>query len=102
VRLRTVDPSGRPVAVSPSVLRGNPYTIQVAALADPANVERLSKELRPIGPVSTRTVAKAGGATVQRIRVGSFSRLEEAQKAFEQLAKFCKDRGLESYITRED
>jgi rare lipoprotein A len=103
IRLRTVDPSGHPAPVPPSVLRGNPYTIQVAAMADPAKADQLSKDLRSgFGPVSTRTVPRPDGTTVQRIRVGSFPRLEDAQKGIEHLAKFCKDRGLDSFITRED
>ena len=101
VSLRTVDAKGRPAPVDPAVLRGNPYTIQVAALANPANVERISQELRAAyGPVSYQEVQR-GGMTVKRVRVGTYSRLEEAQRASEQLAKFCKDRGLESFIIRQ-
>ena len=103
IRLRTVDAKGRPAPVDPAVLRGNPYTIQVAALANPANLDRLSAELRSaFGPVSYQTVPGPGGDAVKRVRVGSYPRLEEAQKASEQLAKFCKDRGLESFIIREN
>ena len=103
VRLRTVDLKGRPAAVDPAVLRGNPYTIQVAALANPANLDRLSGELRSaFGRVTTQSVPGPGGTAIKRIRVGSYPRLEEARKASEQVAKFCKDRGLEPFITRED
>jgi cell division septation protein DedD len=88
--------------VDPAVLKGNPYTIQVAALANPANIERISQELRTAyGPVTYQAVQKPGGPTVQRIRVGTYPRLEQAQAASEQLAKFCKDRGLDSFIIRE-
>lgn len=101
VRLRTVDSRGRPAPVDPAVLKGNPYTIQVAALSNPVNIERISNQLRAAyGPV-TFQAAQRGGASVQRVRVGSYPRLEEAQSASEQLAKFCKDRGLESFITRQ-
>jgi len=103
VRLHTVDAKGRPAPVDPAVLRGNPYTIQVAALANPANLDRLSRELRSaFGRVTTQAVPGPGGTTIRRVRVGAYPRLEEAQKASEQVAKFCKDRGLESFITRED
>jgi rare lipoprotein A len=103
IRLRTVDAVGRPAPVSPAVLRGNPYTIQVAAFADAAKADRLSKELGlDYGSVSRRDANRPDGTPIQRIRVGSFPRLEDAQKAFNHLAKFCKDRGLESFITREE
>jgi len=102
VRLRTVDAKGRPAPVAPAVLEGNPYTIQVAALANPANIDRLSKELRAAyGPVTYQIVPGPGGTQIQRVRVGTFERLEAAQKATEQLAKFCKDRGLDSFIIRQ-
>jgi rare lipoprotein A len=102
IRLRTVDAKGRPAPVDPAVLQGNPYTIQVAALADPLNIQRISQELSAAyGPVTCQAVQGRGGATVQRVRVGSFPRLEEAQIASEQVAKFCKDRGLEPFIIRQ-
>jgi len=103
ISLRTVDAQGRPQAMDPSVLLGNPYTIQVAALADPANVERLSRELRAsFGPVTFRPAMGPGGVSMQRIRVGNYQRLEQAQQATQEIAKFCKDRGLVSFITREN
>jgi rare lipoprotein A len=102
VRLRTVDAKGAPAPVDPAALRGNPYTVQVAALADPANVERLSKELRTaFGPVTYQEARGPGGVPVQRIRVGTYPRLEEAQAATEKIAKFCKDRSLEYFIVRK-
>jgi len=102
VRLRTVDAKGQPAPVDPVVLAGNPYTIQVAALANPANIERISQELRAAyGPVTYQAVPKAGGLVVKRVRVGTYPRLEEAQRASEQLAQFCKDRGLEPFIIRQ-
>jgi rare lipoprotein A len=102
IRLRTVDANGRPAPVDPAVLQGNPYTIQVAALTNASNIERLSQELRTaFGPVTYQVAAGPGGKTVSRIRVGTYPRLEEAQKASEQLAKFCKDRGLEPFVIRQ-
>jgi len=102
VRLRTVDAKGAPAPVDPAALKGNPYTIQVAALANPARAERLSEELRTaFGPVTCQEAKGPGGVTVQRIRVGTYPRLEEAQEATERIAKFCKDRGLEYFIVRK-
>ena len=102
IRLRTVDAKGRPAPVDPAVLQGNPYTIQVAAMSNPSNVERLSQELRTsFGPVTYQVAKGPGGSMVNRVRVGTYPRLEEAQKASEQIAKFCKDRGLEPFIIRQ-
>ncbi|MDR3670460.1 MAG: septal ring lytic transglycosylase RlpA family protein [Holophaga sp.] len=102
VRLRTVDAKGKPAPVDPGVLQGNPYTIQVAALANPANIERISRELQAAyGPVTYQVVQGSGGITIKRIRVGTYPRLEMAQQATEKLAKFCKDRGLDSFIIRQ-
>jgi rare lipoprotein A len=102
VRIRTVDGKGRPAPMDPAAAQGDPYTIQVAALADPANVVRLSKELRSaIGPVNLLEAHAKGGATVQRVRVGSYTNLDDARKAAETIAKLFKDRGLEPFITRE-
>jgi rare lipoprotein A len=103
VRLRTVDSKGRPAPVDPAVLAGSPYTIQVAALANPVQVERLAQELRAAyGPVTCQLAPAPVGTSLQRVRVGSYPQLEEAQKASQQLAKFCKDRGLDSFIIRQD
>ena len=103
VRLQTVDAKGHPAPVDPSVLLGNPFTIQVAALSNAANIERLSRELKvAFGPVTYQSTQGPAGTVVQRIRVGTYPRMEQAQKASEQLAKFCKDRGLESFIVRQN
>ena len=103
VRLHTVDANGRPAPVDPAVLLGNPFTIQVAALSNPANIQRLSRELETaFGPVTYQTAQGTNGATVKRIRAGTYPRMEQARTAAEQLAKFCKDRGLESFIVRQD
>jgi rare lipoprotein A len=102
IRMRSVDPMGRPAPLDPAALREDPYTIQVAALSDPVNIERLSKELRAsFGAVSLQSGPVRNGSEVKRIRVGSYTRLEEAQKAAEQIASFFKDRGVEPFITRQ-
>ena len=102
IRLRTVDAKGKPAPVDPAVLQGNPYTIQVAALANPVNIERITQELQAAyGPVTCQAVKGKGGNQIQRVRVGTFPRLEEARVVSEQLAKFCKDRGLEPFIIRQ-
>ena len=102
VRIRTVDAKGKPVPVDPAVLQGDPYTIQVAALSNPGNIARLSQELQSaIGPVSLLEAQTKGGVTIKRVRVGSYDRLEQAQKAAEEIAKVFKGQGLEPFITRE-
>jgi rare lipoprotein A len=103
VRLRTVDAQGNPQPMDAAVLAGNPYTIQVAALANPANIDRLSQELTAaFGPVTYQQAMGPGGITVKRIRVGSYPRMEMARMASQRLAQFCKDRGLDSFIIRQD
>ena len=102
VRIRTVDAKGKPAPLDPALALGDPYTIQVAALADVANVTRLSKELQSaIGPVNLQEAQAKGGVTVKRVRVGTYAKLDDAQKAVEQIAKLFKDRGFEPFITRE-
>ena len=101
IRLRTVDATGRPASLDPEVLRENPYTIQVAALSDPANIQRLSQELRGrFGPVTLQDAPVRNGLEVKRLRVGSYNRLEEAEQAAELIAQFVKDRGVQPFITR--
>jgi len=53
------------------------------------------------GPVTYQDAAGPGGIPIKRIRVGTYPRLEMAQTATEQLAMFCKDRGLEYFIVRQ-
>lgn len=102
VRLRSVDAEGRPAPVDLEADRTDPFTIQVAALANPANIQRLSDELAPYGPVTLQAATTRGGAQVQRIRVGSFTRLRDAQKALDQISQaFTRDRGVEPFITRQ-
>jgi len=101
VRLRTVDAQGRPTRLDPGVSAEDPYTIQVAALADPANIERLSRELTlSFGPVTLQEAPPLNGRDVKRVRVGSYQTLEAAQRAAEQITKFFKDRSVEPFITR--
>ncbi|HLO66951.1 MAG TPA: septal ring lytic transglycosylase RlpA family protein [Holophaga sp.] len=97
VRIRSVDARGNPAPVDPEVLRGNPYTIQVAALADPEGIRRLSQEVRDLGPVSLQEVPGRG---VKRVRVGAFARLEDAQRAALVLARRLEGRGLDPFVTR--
>lgn len=97
VRIRSVDERGRPAPVDPEVLRGNPYTIQVAALADPEGIRRLSQDLKDHGPV---TLQEVPGRGVKRVRVGRFARLEDAQRAALDLARRFEGRGLDPFVTR--
>ncbi|BDU75875.1 septal ring lytic transglycosylase RlpA family protein [Mesoterricola sediminis] len=102
VRIKSVDAQGRPAPLDADVLRGNPYTIQVAALRDPGNIQRLSQELlKVVGPVNLQEAQTKGGVTVKRVRVGSFDRLEDAQRTAEEIALLLKGRGLDPFITRE-
>ena len=101
VRLRTVDAQGRPTRLDPGAAVEDPYTVQVAALSDPANIDRLSRELgRTFGPVSLQEAQGISGREVKRVRVGSYQTLEAAQRAAEQITKFFKDRSVEPFITR--
>ena len=103
VWIRTVDAKGKPAPVDPSAVQGDPYTIQVAALANPGNIARLSQELQSaIGPVSLVEAQTKGGVTIKRVRVGTYAHLEQAQKAAEEIAKIFKGQGLEPFITREN
>ena len=102
VRLRTVDAQGHPTRLDPGAGLDDPYTIQVAALSDPENIERLSRELRQsFGPVTLQDAPSRKGPDIKRVRVGNYQTLEAAQKAAEHIAKFFKDRNVEPFITRE-
>lgn len=103
VSIRTVDVSGTPKALDPALDQMNPYTIQVAALAEKANIERLSRELEQgsFGPVSLLDGIARGGRPVKRVRAGNYLRLTDAEQAADKLAKFFKDRGVEPFITRQ-
>lgn len=100
VRIRSVEKDGRPALMSPVDL-SNPLTVQVAALSDPANVQRLTQELEAaIGPVSVQNVMTADGRAIKRIRVGSYTSLGEAQQAAELVIKRFGARGVDPFITR--
>ena len=102
VQIRSVDPQDRPAGIDPAEDLKNPYTIQVAALQDAQNVERLKGELEDgFGAVTLQEAVTAGGLPVHRVRVGSYTRREDAEKAAQLLAKRLKDRGVEPFITRK-
>lgn len=102
VRIRSVDPNDKPVALDPAEDRRNPYTIQVAALRDAQNIQRLREQLESeFGAVTLQDAVSSGGVTVHRVRVGSYTSREEAEKAAQQITKRLKDRGVEPFITRE-
>ncbi len=103
VAIRTVDVSGTPKALDPSLDQLNPYTIQVAALAEKANIDRLSRdlELASFGPVSLLDAVARDGRPVKRVRAGNYLRLTDAEQAADKVGKFFKDRGVEPFITRQ-
>ncbi|HTL98933.1 MAG TPA: septal ring lytic transglycosylase RlpA family protein [Holophagaceae bacterium] len=102
VRIRSVDPEDQPAAIDPDEDLKNPYTIQVAALQDAQNIQRLREELESdFGAVTLLDATTAGGLTVHRVRVGSYTRREDAEKAAQRIAKLLKDRGVDPFITRE-
>jgi rare lipoprotein A len=101
VRIQTVDKGGKPVPVDPVLNEGNPFTIQVAALRDPANIERLRQELQAeFGPVNLQEAVDREGKPIKRVQVGSYMTAEEAEKAADLLGKRLRDRGVEPFITR--
>ncbi len=100
IQLRAINADGSPASVDALGDQEDPYTIQVAALGDPANIERLSRALEAsFGEVSLQE-AHSRGREVKRVRVGSFARLEDAQRTAEEIAKRFGDRGVEPFITR--
>ncbi|MBS1766305.1 MAG: septal ring lytic transglycosylase RlpA family protein [Acidobacteria bacterium] len=102
IRIRSVDPQDRPVPLDPAENLKNPFTIQIAALQDAQNIQRLRAELEDeFGPITLQDAATANGITVHRVRVGSYTSREDAEKASQALRKRLKDRGLEPFITRE-
>ena len=103
VSFRTVDVSGAPKALDPALDQVNPYTIQVAALTEKANIDRLSRELEQgsFGPVSLLDAVARDGRAVKRVRAGSYIRLTDAEQAADKVARFFKDRGVEPFITRQ-
>ena len=102
VRIRSVDPEDQPVAIDPDEDLKNPYTVQVAALQDDQNVQRLRDALESdFGVLSVQNAVTTGGLTVHRVRVGSYTRREDAEKAAQAISKRLKDRGVDPFITRE-
>ncbi len=103
VHIRTVDVSGAPKNLDPALDQLNPYTIQVAALTEKVNVDRLSRELEQgsFGPVSLLDGVARDGRPLKRVRAGNYMQLSEAEQAADKLAKFFKDRGVEPFITRQ-
>jgi len=101
IRLRTVDGLGNPAPLDEALEKGNPYVVQVAALTDPQNIEALRKELEPTyGPLTLQDALLRNGREVKRVRVGSFSTRDEAERAANELAKRLKGRGVDPFITR--
>jgi rare lipoprotein A len=101
VSIRAVEKDGRPSFRWTAVDLTNPFTIQVAALSDPANIESLSKELQlSIGPVTLQNATTRGGHVVKRVRVGVYTTMDEAEKAAELITKRFGARGVEPFITR--
>ncbi len=101
IELRAINADGTPASVDLSAAKDDPYTVQVAALTDPSNIARLRRALEEsFGNVSLQEVHTRGGREVKRVRVGSFVRLEDAQKAAEEIAKRFGGRGVEPFITR--
>lgn len=101
VSIRAVDKDGSSSNRWSAVDLSNPYTIQVAALSDPANIESLARELKlAIGPVTLQDVTTQEGRTVKRVRVGAYVSMDEAEKAAELVSMRFGGRGVEPFITR--
>jgi rare lipoprotein A len=101
IRLRTVDAMGVPCELDSSLDRNDPYVVQVAALTDQRNIQALARDLEgSFGAVNLQDAVTRGGVSVKRVRVGSYSSRQDAEKAAEQIAKLLKDRGVEPFITR--
>ena len=98
VRLRSVDAGGRSAPIDPAWDHQDPFTVQVAALSDPANIERLSAELR--GLYGTVTLQDVPSKSVKRIRVGRFESQEDAERAARDIARRLKDWGVDPFVTR--
>jgi len=101
VSIRAVEKDGSPSKSLIMVDLSNPFTIQVAALSDPANIESLARELQlSVGPVTLQNVATRDGRVVKRVRVGIYASMDEAEKAAELVSKRFGARGVEPFITR--
>jgi rare lipoprotein A len=101
IRLRSVDAMGLPTPLDSALDHADPFVVQVAALSDPKNIEILTRELEnTFGVVSLQGTYTRGGQSVKRVRVGSFTSRQDAEKSAEQIAKLLKDRGVEPFVTR--
>ncbi len=101
VKLRAVNLDGSPALLDPFIDQENPFTVEVAALTEPNNLERLSRDLEDtFGPVTLQDGHAPGEGDVKRVRVGSNTRIEDAQKAAEEIVKHFGDRGVEPFIAR--
>lgn len=101
VHLLTVDAKGQPAPLDPELDLRDPYTIQVAALSDPANIDRLTRELETaFGPVTLQEAVTLDGRSVKRVRAGAYTRLADAQLAAERIQRQLKGRGVDPFITR--
>ena len=101
VSVRAVEKDGTPSRHWMAVDLANPFTIQVAALSEPANIESLSRELQlSIGPVTLQDATTRNGLVVKRVRVGAYASMDEAEKAAELVSKRFGARGVEPFITR--
>ena len=99
VRVRSVDAGGRAAPLDPAWDRQDPFTVQVAALSDPANIERLSAELKKLyEPVTLQEVPSKPG--VKRVRVGRFESQDAAERAARDIARRMRDRGVDPFVTR--
>jgi peptidoglycan lytic transglycosylase len=77
---------------------GGIYAVQIGAFLDEKNAERLKRQIEPkFGPVSIQTFTD-GGRTFHRVRVGSLSSIEEADR----LARRLRARNLatETFVVR--
>ncbi len=101
IRLRSVDAMGLPTPLDAALDHADPFVVQVAALSDPKNIELLTRELEnTFGVVTLQGTYTRGGQSVKRVRVGSFTRRQDAEQSAEQIAKLLKDRGVEPFVTR--
>jgi rare lipoprotein A len=102
IRLRSVDAMGLPVALDAVASLNDPFTVQVASLSDPKNIEALTRDLENnFGIVTLQSATTRKGLSVKRVRVGSYTSRQDAEQAAEQIAKLLKDRGVEPFITRQ-
>ncbi|HWQ11026.1 MAG TPA: septal ring lytic transglycosylase RlpA family protein [Holophaga sp.] len=101
VTIRAVEKDGTPARNVGPVNGADPFTLQVAALSDPAGIEALSRDLQLfVGPVTLQEATTRNGQSVKRVLVGSYLTMAEAEKASELVALRFGARGVEPFITR--